>query len=269
VKAHLFSAAPVYDELEAFNLGASLTKLREVLGADDPFVKKVLGKNAPRDLAAALVKGTKLKDKNFRKALFDGGKAAVDASNDPMIQLAKLIDQDARAVRKQYEDNVESVEKKNGELIAKAMFAVYGSSLYPDATFTLRLAYGSVKGWNEAGHEVDPITTIGGAFERATGKDPFALPKSWLDAKSKLNLNTPFNFVSTNDIIGGNSGSPIIDKDARVVGLIFDGNIHSLGGDYGYDPATNRAVSVTSSALVEALDKVYGAERLIAELKIK
>jgi Peptidase S46 len=269
VKAHLFSNAPVYDELETFTLGAALTKLREVLGADDPFVKKVLGQNAPKDLAASLVKNTKLKDPKFRKALFDGGKAAVDASNDPMIQLARLIDADARAVRKQYEDNVESVEKKNGELIAKAEFAVYGSSRYPDATFTLRLAFGSVKGWNEAGHEVNPITNIGGAFERATGKDPFALPKSWLDAKSKLNASTPFNFVSTNDIIGGNSGSPIIDKDARVVGLIFDGNIHSLGGEYGYDPVNNRAVSVASAALVEALDKVYGAQRLIAELKMK
>ncbi len=269
VKAKLTSTAPIYDELETFTLGASLTKLREVLGADDAFVKKVLGPNAPRDLAATIVKNSKLKDPKFRKALLDGGKAAIDASNDPMIQLARLIDADARAVRKLYEDNVESVERKNGELIAKAEFAVYGSSVYPDATFTLRLAYGSVKGWNEAGREVNPITNLGGAFERATGKEPFALPKSWLDAKSKLNLSTPFNFVSTNDIIGGNSGSPIIDKDARVVGLIFDGNIHSLGGDYGYDPATNRAVSVASAALVETLDKVYGAQRLIAELKMK
>ncbi|HVY46347.1 MAG TPA: S46 family peptidase [Minicystis sp.] len=269
VKAQLFSNAPIYDEFETFMLTQSLTKLREVLGADDPFVKKVLGKQSPAELAAAVVKGTKLKDVKVRKALFAGGKAAIDASKDPMIQLARLVDPDARGVRKQYEDSVESVEKKNGELIAKAEFAVYGTSRYPDATFTLRLAYGSVKGWNEAGHEVNPITTFAGAFDRATGRDPFALPKSWLDAKSKLNLNTPFDFCATNDIIGGNSGSPVVDKNARIVGLIFDGNIHSLGGDYGYDPATNRAVAVHSAALVEALDKVYGAQRLLGELKMK
>jgi hypothetical protein len=269
VKADLFSTAPIDDEFEAFQLGTSLTKLREVLGPDDPFVKKVLGKASPKELAASLVKGTKLKDVKVRKALFDGGKAAIDASKDPLIAFFRAIDPDARAIRKKYEDGVESVEKKNGELIAKAQFAVYGTSRYPDATFTLRLSYGSVKGWNEAGRDVSPITTLGGAFERATGKDPFALPKSWIDQKSKLNLATPFDFCSTNDIIGGNSGSPVVDKDARIVGLIFDGNIHSLGGDFGYEPATNRAVAVHSAALVEALDKVYGASRLLGELKMK
>lgn len=269
VKAELFSTAPIDDEFEIFTLASSLTKLREVLGPDDPVVKKVLGARSPKDVAEAVIKGTKLKDVKVRKKLFEGGKAALDASKDPLIELMRLVDPDARAVRKAYEDQVESVEKKNGELIAKAAFAVYGTTRYPDATFTLRLAYGSVKGWNEAGHDVNPITTIGGAFDRATGRDPFALPKSWIDAKSKLSLTTPFNFSSTNDIIGGNSGSPVVDKDGRIVGLIFDGNIHSLGGDYGYDPATNRAVAVHSAALVEALDKVYGASRLLEELDMK
>jgi hypothetical protein len=267
IKAQLFSTAPIYDEFETLMLGTSLTKLREVLGPDHPFVKKVLGRQAPKELAAALVKGTKLKDPKVRKALFDGGKVAVDASKDPLIEFARIADVEARQVRKQYEERVEGVVKKNSELIAKAKFVVYGTTVYPDATFTLRLSYGSVKGWEEAGKPVYPITKIRGAFERATGKDPFALPKSWLEAQSKLNLDTPFNFCSTNDIIGGNSGSPVVDKDARVVGLIFDGNIHSLGGDFGFDAATNRAVAVHSSAVVEALEKAYGATRILAELK--
>ena len=269
LKAELYSPAPIYDEFEAFTLGNSLTKLREALGADDEAARKVLGKDAPNDLAAALVKGTKLKDVKFRKQLFEGGKAAIDASTDPMIKLARLVDADARAVRHTFEDEVEAVEKKNAELVARAEFAVYGTSMYPDATFTLRLAYGSVKGWDEGGKPVNPITTFGGAFERATGKDPFALPKSWLDARARLDMSTPLDFSSTNDIIGGNSGSPVVDKEARVVGLIFDGNIHSLGGDFGYDPATNRAVSVESTALVAALDKIYGAQRLLSELQMK
>jgi hypothetical protein len=155
------------------------------------------------------------------------------------------------------------------EKLAKARFAVYGTSIYPDATFTLRLSYGSVKGWMENGKTVPPFTILGGAFERATGRDPFALPQSWLEAKPKLDLQTRFNFVSTNDIIGGNSGSPIINKDAELVGLIFDGNIHSLGGNYGFDDSLNRAVSVHSSAILQALEKIYGARRILDELKVK
>ena len=267
IKQSLFSTAPLNDEFEARVLELTLTQLREELGADDPFVKKVLGQDSPHDLAARLVKETKLGDLKVRKALFDGGAAAVAASKDPMIELARLVDPDARAVRKRYEDEVEGVIKNNSELIAKAQFQAYGTSVYPDATFTLRLAYGQVKGWDEAGTPVAPITTIAGAFARHTGKDPFALPKSWLDAKAKLALDTPFNFAATNDIIGGNSGSPVIDKDAQVVGLIFDSNIHGLGGDYFYDDKLNRSVAVHSAALTEALDKVYGAGRIVSELK--
>ncbi len=215
------------------------------------------------------MKGTKLKDVKFRQDLFaDGkGKAKVDASKDPMIALARSIDPEAREVRKKVEDEVDGPLKKNGELLAKARFAVYGTSTYPDATFTLRLSYGAVKGWKENGEEVKPFTTFAGAFERATGADPFALPKSWLDAKSKLDLNTPFDFCSDNDIIGGNSGSPVVNKAGEVVGLIFDGNLHSLGGDYGFDESNNRAVAVHSAALVEALGKIYGAKRLVDEIR--
>jgi V8-like Glu-specific endopeptidase/molybdenum-dependent DNA-binding transcriptional regulator ModE len=266
-KQQIFSPAPIYDELEITLLTHSLTKLREELGPDDVVVKKVLGTQSPHELASRLVKGTKLGDPKVRRALFEGGAAAVEASKDPMIELARLVEPDARAVRKIYEDDVEAVAKKNHELIAKARFAIYGTSVYPDATATLRLSFGQVRGWDEGGKPVAPITTFAGAFERATGKEPFALPASWLKNKDKIDLSTPLNFTTTNDIIGGNSGSPVLDKEARIVGLVFDGNIHSLGGDYYYDPKDNRMVAVHSAAIVEALDKIYGATRIVNELR--
>ncbi|HEY0707626.1 MAG TPA: S46 family peptidase, partial [Polyangia bacterium] len=267
VTQRLFSAAPIHDELEIATLTFSLVKLREDLTADDPFVRKVLGKESPEELAARLVKGTKLKDVAVRKALWEGGKKAVDASDDPMIKLAKAIDADARAVRKRYEDEVEAPLKKNGELLAKARFAAKGTSVPPDATFTLRLNYGRVRGWQEPGRQVKPFTTMAGAFERATGRPPFELAPSWLAARNKINPRTPLNFVTTNDIIGGNSGSPVINKNAEVIGLIFDGNIHSLGGAYGFDESKNRAVAVHSEAIIEALGKIYSADRLVKELR--
>jgi hypothetical protein len=265
----LFSTAPVYDELEAFQLTFSLTKLREALGPDDPFVKKVLGKSSPAEVAERLVKGTKLKDPAYRKKLWEGGKAAVEAAarDDAMIELATRIDPDARAVRKQYEDGIESVQKRNGELLAKARFELQGTSTYPDATFTPRLSYGAVKGFENDGKWVKPLTVLQGAFERDTGRDPFALPRSWHDARGRLALATPFDFVTTNDIIGGNSGSPVVNKDAEIVGLVFDGNIYSLGGDYGFDESVNRTVAVHSAGMLEALGKIYGAERITRELR--
>jgi hypothetical protein len=265
----LFSPAPIYDDMELLTLTWSLTKLREELGADDPFIKKLFGKQSPEEIATAAIKGTKLKDVAFRKQLWEGGKKAVDASTDPMILLAKKIDPEARAVRKNFEDNIESVFKRGGEQIAKAHFAVEGKSAYPDATFTMRLSYGGVKGYEENGHKVKPITTIGGAFDRATGRPPFDLPASWISAKPKLDMNTPMNFATDNDIIGGNSGSPVANKSGELVGLVFDGNIQSLGGDYGFDPAVNRMVAVHSEALIKALDKVYGASRIVQELRPK
>jgi V8-like Glu-specific endopeptidase len=267
VKQMLFSTAPIYDEFEIENLTFYLTKMREELTADDPFVKKVLGDKSPAEFAAALVKGTTLKDVKVRQALFDGGQKAVDASKDPMIQFAMLIDPDARAVRKKYEDEIETVIKQASEKVAQAQFAVYGSKTYPDATFTLRISYGQMKGYEEKGNFIKPETTIAGAYARNTGRDPFALPESWMKAKSKLNQNTPLDMCTTNDIIGGNSGSPVINKDAEVVGLIFDGNIQSLGGDFGYDGSVNRAVAVHSASIIEVLDKVYGAQRIVDDLK--
>ncbi|MDY7231142.1 S46 family peptidase [Hyalangium rubrum] len=267
LRNQLFSTAPIYPELEILRLEFSLTKLREELGADHPFVKKVLGKESPRTLATRVVNGTQLRDPKVRQQLFEGGKKAVEASQDPMVRLAALVDPDARAIRKNYEENIEAVIRKNSELVAKAKFEVYGTNISPDATFSLRLSYGAVKGYMEDGKKVAPITTMAGAYERNTGEAPFALPGTWLEAQGKLKLTTPMNFVSTNDIIGGNSGSPVINKDAEIVGLVFDGNIQSLGGDFGFDESVNRAVSIHSDALLESLQKIYGARRVIEELR--
>jgi hypothetical protein len=266
VTQRLFSSAPIFPELEVETLTFSLTKLREALGADDPFVHQVLGKKSPRELAKELVGGTKLADVALRKELWEGGTAAVEASQDPMVLLARRIDGDSRKIRKTYEDEVEAVVKKNEELLAHVRAQLDGTGTYPDATFTLRLSYGQVKGWSENGKWVPPYATLGGAFDRATGEPPFDLPATWLAAQSKLKLDTPLDFVTTNDIIGGNSGSPVLDRKAEVVGLIFDGNIHSLGGDFGYDISTNRAVAVDSRAILEALGRIYGAEFLAKEL---
>jgi hypothetical protein len=267
LKQGLFSRAPIYDELETFRLSYTLTKMREILGADHPFVKKVLGKKSPDELAQELISGTRLKDAALREQLFQGGKQAVEASQDPLVQLARAVDPEARELRRWHDEVIEPRETRATEAIAKARFQIEGRSNYPDATFTLRLSYGAVKGYVENGRRIDPVTRFAGAFERATGRDPFKLPESWLAAKAKLDLATPFNMATTNDIIGGNSGSPVFNKDLEVVGLIFDGNIQSLGGNYGFDPTVNRAVAVESVALTEALDKIYGAHRLVQELK--
>lgn len=267
VTQRLFSSAPIYPELESVMLGYSLTKLRAVLGADDPFVQQVLGRDAPELLAQRLVAGTRLGDPAVRKALWDGGQAAIDASTDPMIALARKVDPAARELRKRYESEVEAVEQKNTEHLARARLDKYGTRVYPDATFTLRLSYGEVKGWDQNGTAVPPFTTIAGAFKRATDHDPFKLPASWIAAQPQLNGEQRFNFVSDNDIIGGNSGSPVINRKAEVVGLVFDGNIRSLGGAFWFDGAHNRAVSVHSGAILETLRKVYGAQRVADEIE--
>jgi hypothetical protein len=261
------SPAPIHPELEIETLTFSLTKLREVFGMEDKRMREIFGKQSPRDIATAAVKGSKLADPAVRKGIMEG-KHPLDGS-DSMIALARLLDPIARAARKEYEDDVEAPVKLGQEKLAKARFAAYGTSIYPDATFTLRLTYGAVKGWMENGKAVTPFTNFGGAFEHATGRDPYALPQSWLDAKPKLNQLTPFNFVTTNDIIGGNSGSPVINKEGQIVGLIFDGNIHSLGGAYGFDEKLNRSVAVHSSAIFEALEKIYAAQRVLTEIKAK
>ena len=263
----LFSTAPVYPEFEKVKLGYSLTKMREWLGADDPFVKDVLGKQSPQALADQLVDGTKLGDAAVRMVLWNDKADAVAKSDDPFIVLARSVDPQARAVRKQYENEVESVVDKNSELIAAARFEKYGTSVYPDATFTQRFSFGEVKGWQEKGKWIKPFTDIAGAFTRATGFEPFALPQSWLDAKARLNRQQRLDFVTTNDIIGGNSGSPMINREAQIVGLVFDGNIESLGGDFWFDERVNRTIAVHSGAVLEALHKVYKADRLANEIE--
>jgi Peptidase S46 len=262
----LLAEEPIYPELEKLTLTFSLTKLREALGPDDPFVRKVLGNKTPAALAAELVDGTKLASPELRKQLLDGGAKAIDASNDPMIALARLVDPDFRAIRKDYEENASARMERARTAIARARFKIYGTSVYPDATFTMRISYGTVRGYKQDGKEITPFTYFRGLFERATGAPPFKLPESWVTAKPALNMDQKMNFVTDNDIIGGNSGSPVINKDGEVVGLIFDGNIQSLGGDFGFDPAVNRAVAVNVGALREGLAKVYHADRLAAEL---
>jgi hypothetical protein len=260
------SNAPIYNDFEKVKLRFSLTLLQRLLGPDDPVVKAIFANKSPDDLANELIDKTTLGDMETRKKLLEGGAAAIDGSKDPMILFAKLVDPDARAVRKDFEETVDAVLTKNAGLLAQARFKLYGASVDPDATFTLRLSYGAVKGYDQKSGHVAPFTIMAGAFERATGATPFKLPESWLAAKSKINLGQKLNFCTTNDIIGGNSGSPVINKNAEVVGLIFDGNIQSLGGDFGFDGSVNRAVAVNSGALREALANIYHADRLVTEL---
>lgn len=270
LKQRLSNPAPVHTDLEIAMLSFSLTKLREQFGPDDALVKAVLGKQSPDQVAEAAVKGSKLGDPAERLRLFDGGKAAIDASDDPMIKLMKVVDQAARQARKAVEEEVEAPVEQAQARIARARFAIYGDSVYPDATLSLRLSYGKVQGWTELdGHEVKPYTTIGGLYERNTGAAPFAIAPTWEKAKDKVDMSTPYNAVTTNDIIGGNSGSAAINAKGEVIGLVFDGNIHSLSGDYGYEPKRNRTVMVDVRGMAEALRKVYGAQHIVKELGLK
>ena len=271
----LLAEQPAYPELEIATLGWSLAKLREDLGPDDALVKRVFGGRSAEAVARAAVLGSRLGEQgraadgratSYRRELFEGGPAAIDASHDPMLELARVIDVPAREVRARMEREVEGPRRQEQEHLARARLAAYPQRSYPDATFTLRLSYGSVAGYVEDGKPVKPFTVMAGAFERHTGAEPFELPASWLNARGRLDLQTPMNFVTDNDIIGGNSGSPMVNRAGEIVGLVFDGNLQSLGGDFGFDPAVNRTIAVHSSALIEALGKIYGAERLVAEI---
>jgi len=269
VEQELFAATPEDPGYQELGLSFSLDKLREWLGPDNEVVKAVLGNESPRDLAHQMVSGTRLGDAAYRKELWEGGSAAVQASDDPLIMLARKIEPYAMELRNRYDNEVEAPLKQGSEMIAKARFAILGTNVYPDATFTLRVTYGAVEGWTEKGQQITPFTQIGRAFERATGSDPFRMPDSWFEAKGRLNLDTPYNFSSTTDIIGGNSGSPVINARGELVGLAFDGNIHSIAGDFWFDERVNRTVSVHVAAMIEALKVVYGADRLLDELVIK
>jgi hypothetical protein len=265
----LYSPAPIHEDFEKLKLADSLGFMVELLGADNALVKQVLDGKSPEARANELITGTKLKDVEFRKELAKGGKAAIEASNDPMIVVARLIDPKAREVRKRYESELTGVERANYSKIARALFETEGTKLYPDATFTLRLSYGAVEGYMENGKKVPPFTTLGGLYARSDAfkhEFPYNLPARWTEKKKDINLETPFNFVSTNDIIGGNSGSPTINQNGELVGLIFDGNIQSLVGDFMYDGSVNRAISVDSRGMLEVLKKVFNANEIAAEL---
>lgn len=266
LEQRISAAVPVYPSLEKVTLSYSLERMREWLGPDDKLVRDVLGSESPDSLAAKLVDGSQLADPKVRESLWKGGVAAIEASNDPMIQLARRVDPDARAIRKRFEDEVEAPSDRASERIAAARFKALGTSIYPDATFTLRLNFGTVQGWVEKGKPVTPFTTLKVAFERATGKDPFRMPQSWVQAKPTLNLDTRFNLSTNNDIVGGNSGSPLINAKGELVGLMFDGNIHSISGSYWFDPEKNRAIAVHPAIMKEGLTKVYRAEALLREM---
>jgi hypothetical protein len=264
----LFSEEPLYNDFEQLKLADSLTWLVRQLGYLHPMVQKVLDSKSPQQLATELVLGTKLKDVAFRRKLYEGSAADVKAANDPMIELARLIDSEARALRKTIETQ-EEIKEQAHAAIARAKFDIEKTSSYPDATFTLRLAFGEVKGYEENGKQIPFQTTIAGLYEHAAEhqyKPPFDLPKRWLDRKDKLNLKTPVNFESTADIIGGNSGSPVVNRKGEFVGIIFDGNIQSLVLDFAYTDIQARATSVNSQAIIEALRNVYDASDLADEI---
>jgi hypothetical protein len=271
LRLQLFSPAPIYPEFEKAKLAGSLRLDIQQLGNDDPLLKIVLDGRTPDEAAAALVDGSKLSEPAVRKQLVEGGEKAVNASNDPIILLARKLDPLRREMIKWREENVTSVVEHAGEQLGKARFLVYGKSTYPDATFTLRLSYGKVKGYPMNGTIAPSKTTFYGLYNRSAGFDnrgPFVLPQRYDHGRNKLTLSTPLDFVTTNDIIGGNSGSPVVNREGELVGLIFDGNIESLAGDYIYDETVNRAVAVHSAAIPEVLRNLYDAGPLIKELQL-
>ncbi len=256
---------PVEADLEQLLLEFWFLKLRENLTADAPETILYLGKESPETLARTLAV-SRLADPALCKRLWDGGMDAIRASDDPMIRFVLKTDATARLVRKQYEERFQNLTDHASERLAKARFAAYSTSVYPDATFTLRLSYGQIAGWTEPGRTIPAFTTVRGLYQRATGEPPFQLAPRWVAAEARLNPDTVFDISTTNDILGGNSGSPLIGARREVLGAIFDGNIHSLGGSYAFDPALNRSISVSTAAITEALEKVYGQTALVAEL---
>jgi hypothetical protein len=269
IERQMASEAPIYPGVEQAKLEAGLSVMQKMLGAEHAAVKQALAGKTPKARAAELVAATTMGDAAARKALLAGGKAAVDASTDPFIELARQLDARARELRTKYDNEVLGVERDAYAKIAQAVFATQGDTAYPDGTFTLRLSYGQVKGYMDNGKPVTPFTEIRGLFVRGDEhkhKPPYKIVDSWMQARAALNPTTPYNFVSTNDIVGGNSGSPVINARGELVGLIFDGNIQSLPGYFVYDAAVNRAVSVDARGMLEALRTVYKMNWVADEL---
>ncbi len=269
IEQQLKAPLPIYPQLENLTLSFSLERMREWLGPDDAIVRKLLAKDSPDTLAARVISGSTLADPKERMRLWSGGMPAVEASQDPMIELARALDPTTRELRKRYEDEVEAPLDAAAEQIARARFRAYGTSVPPDATFTLRLNFGTVQGWKEGDHEIEPFTYLSRLYTRATGQEPFKVPDSWLTAQGQLDMQTKFDLSTNNDIVGGNSGSPLLDAQGRLIGLMFDGNIHSIAGSYWFDPELNRAVAVHPAIMLEGLRKVYKADQLLAELGLK
>lgn len=269
LEKQLVDPTPTYPWLEELKIGFWLSKTREYLTTDDPRARSLLGTDSPESLATTLVSGTKLADPATRAALLQGGMTAVKASDDPLIRFVLAHDADARAQRARYKGEVEAPVTAAQSRLAQARFAIYGAALYPDATFTLRLSYGRVTAWDEPGRTISPTTNFAGMFARANGKQPYELPARWQAARAKIDPNVVLDFATSNDVVGGNSGSPAIARDGSVIGALFDGNIHSLGGRFGYDPALNRSVVVSTGAVEAALTSVYPAPALLAELRAR
>lgn len=266
-KEDITAAGPDYPIVDKEYWAWWLTDMRFYLGADDPDVKAILGKESPEQIADEVVDGSKLGDAGVRAKLLAGGPAAIAASDDPMLVFMRRLDAPARKVQAEYENDVDAVETLNAGLIARAKFALLGTSAAPDGTLTPRLSYGSVQGYEQNGAFVQPFTDFNGAFARATGQEPFKLPPRWMKAQQTgMDMTTKLDMATTNDIVGGNSGSPVIDRKGDLVGLVFDGDIQSLGGAFGYDPAVNRAVAVDVTALNVALTTIYHADRLVKEM---
>jgi len=267
VEASIRAQRPVTPAFEEIHLAFWLSKMREYLTVDDPMARRILGNESPEALAARLSR-SRLADPAYRQQLWEGGEAAVAASDDPLIQFVRAWDADARAVRTRYVNEVEGPAARAHERIARARFRAFGEGQYPDATFSPRISYGRVIGWTEpSGRVVAPFTYTAGLYERATGHEPFVLSQRWIDARPRLDPNAIFNVSSSNDVIGGNSGSPLLDREGRVVGAVFDGNIHSLGGEYFYDGTLNRSVTVAATAIRTSLADVYDMPQLLAELE--
>jgi peptidase S46-like protein len=267
----LFSEAPIYDDLEIVTLTDSLTNLVSHYGVNDRVVQRLLKGKSPHERAYELVKGTRLKDVQFRHQLFDGGVSALSAAADPMIEFAQATDETARRARQIVEEQSEITGKAYAQ-IAKAKLALQGGQLAPDATFTLRLSYGTIEGYEQEGKAIPAFTDFAGLYQRAEqheNRPPFRLPTRWADRRAALDLRTPFNFVTTTDCIGGNSGSPIINRNGEFVGILFDGNIQSLSWDYLYSDKQARSVAVDSRAILESLQKVYQLPALVSELTEK
>jgi hypothetical protein len=265
----LAAVVPVEADLEEIYLAFWLSKTREYLTVDNADVQRLLGRESPEALAERLVQGTGLADPARRAELLAMTPEQLAASGDPLIELVLRNDDAAQLLRAQWESTVSGPTARAAERIAQARFAAYGTNQYPDATFSLRLSYGAVEGWTYRGQEVEPFTYIGGLYERATGSHPFVLAEAFAAAEDRVNKEVVYNFSSTNDIIGGNSGSPVINAEGEVVGAAFDGNIHSLGGAFGYDAALNRTVSVSTAAITETLRSVYQQPRLLEELGVR